>query len=135
MIQLTPQPRDWATIPRPGSYLRKTQSQPHQFFSINRWPITHARRTEKEVGPYRNPAMTFDATTTDPTVNPRYMQPKLRPYREEKTVYRPGPAVFPVGDTRLQREVLRGRMEELVGRGEFFLFIFFSSSECRGEIC
>jgi hypothetical protein len=71
--------------------------------------------------------MTYDATTTDPITNPRYLQPKLRPYREEKTMYRPGPAVFPVGDTRLQREVLRGRMEELVGRGEFLFFLFFFS--------
>jgi hypothetical protein len=121
MTQLTPQPRDWATISRPGSNLRKPQSHPHQYFSINRWPTTHNPRTAKENDAYRDPAMTYDATTTDPITNPRYLQPKLRPYREEKTVYRPGPAVFPVGDTRLQREVLRGRMEELVGRGEFLL--------------
>ncbi|KAL2136611.1 hypothetical protein VTI74DRAFT_2640 [Chaetomium olivicolor] len=45
--------------------------------------------------------------------NKRYMRPKLKPYREEKVLYRPRPG-DPVGDTRLQREMVEERRTEMV---------------------
>ncbi|KAK4039852.1 hypothetical protein C8A01DRAFT_46748 [Parachaetomium inaequale] len=123
---------DWASLavrggggqPSPPS---KDKTKPpgakprrHQFWSVNRWPIDTDHLSERAERAVKtdadlNPAMTYDPAAADPT-DPRYMRPKLKPYRHEKVVYRPGPAVYPVGDTRLQRGVLRERMVEMVGR-------------------
>ncbi|KAK3300215.1 uncharacterized protein B0H64DRAFT_448322 [Chaetomium fimeti] len=65
---------------------------------------------------FADPAVGYEAGAEDRTTEGRYLRPKLRPYREEKVVFRAGPAVYPVGDTRLQREVLRERMVGMVER-------------------
>jgi hypothetical protein len=138
---------DWASLAaRGGVQPSKDKAQPpgpklkrHLFWSVNRWPIDTGHlsgRAERAVKTDAdlNLAMTYDPAAADPT-DARYMRPKLKPYRHEKVVYRPGPAVYPVGDTRLQRGVLRERMVEMVGRGKFFytlcsLFILFEMGIC-----
>jgi hypothetical protein len=101
------------------------QRQRHrQFWSIDRWPAAAAQVKQEREEP---PTMTIRALqpddvmaaaqAADPT-DRRYMRPKLRPYGEEdKVLYRPGPAVYPIGDTRLQRLAVERRITEMVNRG------------------
>ena len=50
------------------------------------------------------------------------MRAKLRPYGEEegegRVLIRPGPAVYPIGDTRRQREAVEEVITAMVHRGE-----------------
>jgi hypothetical protein len=111
---------DWAALP----------AQPHraerrQFWSVDRWPLgagwlsaAAERAVRDDAG--LDPAMTYDPVEAAGPVEERYTRPKLRPYREEKVVFREGPAVYPVGDTRLQRQALEARMTEMVAIGKSF---------------
>jgi hypothetical protein len=116
---------DWASL--------EVRNQParRQYWSINRWPLgvgylsERAERAVRE-DEHPDPAVTYDPVVQDVTTEGKYLRPKLRPYRQEKTVFRPGPAIYAGGDTRLQRERLEERMVEMVGRGEFFLSLFLS---------
>lgn len=109
---------DWASLVVRGQPKRR------QFWSLNRWPLDAGYLSEKAELAIKNdenldPAMTYDPASLDPT-DKRYMRPKLRPYREEKVVFRPGPAIYPVGDTRLQREALQESIMEMVEAGKTF---------------
>ncbi|KAK4157733.1 hypothetical protein C8A00DRAFT_39882 [Chaetomidium leptoderma] len=102
---------DWAAAARQQPPQRRKQ-----FWSIDRWPLLKtAINNNKDLDPYPYPS-DADLAARDPTTDMRYKQPKLERYCPEKTEYRPGPAVYPVGDTRLQREVVRGRRIEMVER-------------------
>ncbi|KAK4136570.1 hypothetical protein BT67DRAFT_416732 [Trichocladium antarcticum] len=115
---------DWAAKPKPTSTATATatpHSRRRQFWSVNRWPLgsghlsagaEHAVRSDADT----DPAQTYDPAAQDPTTDPRYTRPKLRPYRQEKVQYRPGPATYPVGDTRLQREAVEAYMVDMVHR-------------------
>ncbi|KAJ4297028.1 hypothetical protein N0V88_003944 [Collariella sp. IMI 366227] len=103
---------DWASLAARG------QTQRRQFWSINRWPIGTgylSEATERAIKEDANvdPEMTYDPAVRDP-VNRQYMRLKLKPYRQEKVLYRPGPAIYPVGDTKLQRDMVEKRMTEMV---------------------
>ncbi|KAH6650918.1 hypothetical protein F5144DRAFT_638270 [Chaetomium tenue] len=102
----------------------KTKTKRRQFWSINRWPVedggagyltAEAARAVREDA-YADPAVGYDPAGVDRTTEWWYLRPKLQRYRQEKVVFRKGPAVYPVGDTRLQREVVRERMVEMVER-------------------
>jgi hypothetical protein len=143
---------DWAAVPKVGEEShshsqgkgkgkgkQEKAKRRRQFWSINRWPVEDSgagylspeavRAVRGDV--YADPAVGYDPAAVDRTTEWRYLRPKLQPYRQEKVVFRPGPAVYPVGDTRLQREVVRERMLEMVERGEFssffLVFVFFFS--------
>ena len=119
---------DWAATVKPKSTTSKQQQQQppprrRQFWSVNRWPLDSGHLSEAAERAIKNdehadPAQSYDPAAQDPTTDPRYTRPKLRPYREEKVQYRPGPAVYPVGDTRLQREAVEGYMVDMVHKGE-----------------
>jgi hypothetical protein len=122
---------DWASL---GV---RNQPQRRQYWSINRWSLGTGHLSERAERAVRedahlDPAVTYDPAAQDPTTESKYLRPKLRPYRQEKTVYRPGPAMYPAGDTRLQRERLEQRMVEMVERGKF---IFISPSFCPAVLC
>ncbi|KAH6853592.1 hypothetical protein B0I37DRAFT_10484 [Chaetomium sp. MPI-CAGE-AT-0009] len=117
---------DWAGIPAAGAGGKSgVKSKRRQFWSVNRWPVEGdngagyvAEEVKRAVrgDVFADPAVGYDAAAGDVTRERRFLRPKLRKYREEKVVVRRGPAVYPVGDTRLQREVLRERMVEMVER-------------------
>ncbi len=118
---------DWASLPA------RNHTRRHQFWSVDRWPLGAGRLSESAERAVRedahlDPAMTYDPVEAAGPIDERYTRPKLRPYLEEKVVFRAGPAVYPVGDTRLQREALRERMTEMVaiGKSSFPPFFFFS---------
>ncbi|KAL2261370.1 hypothetical protein VTK26DRAFT_4284 [Humicola hyalothermophila] len=107
---------DWAS-PR-------VTGRQRQFWTVNRWPVGTGHlpdATERAIrlwDAHADPAQTYDPALLDPTTDPRYLRPKLRPYGGEhgyeKVVFRPGPAIYPVGDTRLQREAVEGYMLDMV---------------------
>ncbi|AEO70230.1 uncharacterized protein THITE_2081511 [Thermothielavioides terrestris NRRL 8126] len=117
---------DWASLPTTSTTTTTTtttnrQRRPRrQFWSVDRWPLGTgylSDATERAIADdeHLDPRMTHDPFASDPT-DRRYMRPKLQPYREEKVLFRPGPAVYPVGDTRLQRETLEARMTDMVAQ-------------------
>jgi hypothetical protein len=135
---------DWAAVPKVGE---ESQSQSQgkkgkgprgktkrrrQFWSINRWPVedggagylTPEAKRAVRGDVFADPAVGYDPAAADRTTEWRYLRPKLQRYRQEKVVFRQGPAVYPAGDTRLQREVVRERMLEMVKRGEFWFSSF-----------
>ncbi|KAK4129434.1 hypothetical protein N657DRAFT_652829 [Parathielavia appendiculata] len=98
---------DWAALPVRG------QSKRRQYWSVNRWPLGTGHLSEPAERTVRHDEH-LDPAAQDPTTDMKYLPPKLTSYRQEKTVYRPGPAVFGLGDTRLQRERIEKRMAEMV---------------------
>lgn len=139
---------DWAAVPRVGESLaggdgsssssngggirgrgkgkKGKKETRRQFWSINRWPVedggagyltAEAQRAVRGDA-FADPGVGYDPVAVDQTTEWRYLRPKLKPYRQEKVVFRQGPAVYPVGDTRLQREVVQERMLMLAERGE-----------------
>ncbi|KAL1842526.1 hypothetical protein VTJ49DRAFT_5002 [Mycothermus thermophilus] len=97
---------DWASLRARGETKRR------QYWSVNRWPVGVGYLTERAEKAVRedadlDPRVTGDPTTADPTTDWWYTRPKLRPYGMDRTEYRRGPAVFPIGDTRLQRETIK----------------------------
>jgi hypothetical protein len=108
---------DWASLKARGETKRR------QYWSVNRWPVGVGyltERAERAVKEDQNldPRMTYDATKTDPTTSWWYTRPKLKPYGIDKTEYRRGPAVFPIGDTRLQRELVKNTITFKVATGK-----------------
>lgn len=112
---------DWASPAVTGRVRR--------FWSIDRWPLGTGLLSddmERAIALYdahADAAQTYDPTLLDRTTDPKYLRPKLRPYGGEgedgeKVVFRPGPAIYPAGDTRLQREAVEEYMLEMVHRGE-----------------
>lgn len=100
----------------------RQQRRRRQFWSVNRWPLGSGHLSAPAEPSVRNddsldPAMTYDPAALDPT-DKRYMRPKLRPYREEKVIFRPGPAIYPVGDTKRQREAVEEKITDMVHKGE-----------------
>ncbi|GAB1310269.1 hypothetical protein MFIFM68171_00479 [Madurella fahalii] len=116
---------DWASPAARGQAQDRERGlhrrrQRRQFWSVNRWPLGWGHLSAQTESSVRNddnldPAMTYDPFTLDPT-DKRYMRPKLKPYREEKVIFRPGPAIYPVGDTKLQREAVEERITDMVHR-------------------
>ncbi|KAK4105706.1 hypothetical protein N658DRAFT_463272 [Parathielavia hyrcaniae] len=104
---------DWAALPVRG------QSARRQYWSVDRWPLgtghlsSSAERAVRQ-DEHLDRAVTYDAAAQDPTTDAKYLRPKLTPYQQEKTVYRRGPAVFALGDTRLQRERIERSMADMV---------------------
>lgn len=130
---------DWAAAaPTPKQHQHQHQRRRHhrhQFWSVDRWPVGTGRLSEAAeravaADAHLDPRATqaCDPFAADPTTDPRYTRPKLRPYRHEKVLFRPGPALYPVGDTRLQREAVEARMTDMVARGEWFLHFLRSPS-------
>ncbi|KAK3907036.1 hypothetical protein C8A05DRAFT_40215 [Staphylotrichum tortipilum] len=104
---------DWASLPAQNRTRRR------QFWSVDRWPLGAGQLSDAAERAVREDAhldlaMTYDPVEAAGPIDERYTRPKLRPYREEKVIFREGPAVYPVGDTRLQREALQERMTEMV---------------------
>ncbi|KAL2167327.1 hypothetical protein VTG60DRAFT_1428 [Thermothelomyces hinnuleus] len=124
---------DWAAVPCPG---RRRRNRRHQFWSLDRWPAPSSKeddddddsggRRRSNQDRFADGAATYDPAAADPTTDRRYTQPRMRPYGYERVLFRPGPAVYQAGDTRLQREVLRGLIEDMADQGEFFLALPFS---------
>ncbi len=109
---------DWASLAARG------QTKRRQFWFLDRWPLDSgylSERAERAVKDDEDldPAMTYDPAAMDP-IDKRYMKPKLQQYWQQKVEFRSGPAVFAVGDTRLQKDALEERVEGMVKTGEFF---------------
>ncbi|KAK0617870.1 hypothetical protein B0T17DRAFT_580313 [Bombardia bombarda] len=91
-----------------------------QFWSVNRWPLEsdylsdEARNAIVSDGRL-DPMQTYDPAALDPT-DQRWMRPKLQRFAEEKVKFRPGPALYPIGDTRLQRYTIEEELTNLVNR-------------------
>ncbi|KAK4193464.1 hypothetical protein QBC35DRAFT_543455 [Podospora australis] len=88
------------------------------YFDVNRWPL-EGKYLDDSV---RNAVIMdlnvdhkqiYDPKILDP-IPISYARPKLHPYVEEKVKRREGPAVFPVGDTKRQREVLERKFTTMV---------------------
>lgn len=100
-----------------------------RFWSLDRWPgpAESIKAQVAEGGSGEGGLrLTEDEMRKGDPIAPRYCQPKLRPYAEEKVVFRPGPAAYWGGDTKLQREVLYGDTMAILGNGKIFPgFLFF----------
>ncbi|KAK3310232.1 uncharacterized protein B0T15DRAFT_498383 [Chaetomium strumarium] len=112
---------DWAKIKTKAKKRRQGQQQRRQYWSINRWPLATGHLTADAERAVRSdahvdPALTYDPAAQDLTVDRKYTRPKMKPYAVEKVLYRPGPAVYPVGDTRLQRQVIQDGVTGMVAR-------------------
>lgn len=108
---------DWA-----GAAVRGGEGQRRrQFWSVDRWPLGTGHLSARAEGAVRADAHADAAAAQDPT-DRRYMRAKLRPYGEEegegRVLIRPGPAVYPIGDTRRQREAVEEVITAMVHRGE-----------------
>ncbi|KAL2271055.1 hypothetical protein VTJ83DRAFT_426 [Remersonia thermophila] len=106
---------DWASPRARGDAERRRR----RYWSVNRWPAGVGYLTERAERAVRededlDPRATADPAAADPTTDWWYTRPKLKPYGLDRTQYRRGPAVFPIGDTRLQREVIKEMITQKV---------------------
>lgn len=116
---------DWASARVRGARPR--------FFALDRWPVSFqaeatARRIRGEEGGALDPLMVWDPVAEESTAG-TFVRPKLRRYgQREKVRFRPGPAIYPIGDTPLQQRVIQERITRMVAEGghslPFFLFPF-----------
>ncbi|KAK4147774.1 uncharacterized protein C8A04DRAFT_8804 [Dichotomopilus funicola] len=89
-----------------------------QFWSLDRWPGPAVEGSSSREGMGGLRRLTEEEMKQADPIAARYRQPKLRPYVEEKVVFRPGPATYWGGDTKLQREVLFGDTMAILGGEE-----------------
>ncbi len=103
---------DWA---RP-----EVRGRARQFFSLDRWPLhlqteKTARRTER--GDDLDPRTLWDPCSEDITPFTWYRE-KPRLYTEEKVVYKPGPSVYPIGDTKRQQRAVESMITNRFADGK-----------------
>ena len=104
---------DWAS--------EKVRGKAKRFWSLDRWPVDfQSEKTQRRI---RNdsdidPRMVWDPRAEDSTEG-TIVRPKLRRFGQpERVRHRPGPAIYSLGDTPLQRREVRKRMTEMVAEGE-----------------
>lgn len=111
---------DWASEPVRG--------RAKKYFSLDRWPLE--LQSDEMAGRIRSDEfvdekLVFDPVAEDP-IQQRCFREKLRRYGDSERVrHRPGPALYPIGDTVLQRRVVRQTLEDLVARGKYSLPLRF----------
>lgn len=104
----------WASVRSRGAVAPR-------FWSLDRWPVAFqsertARWIRSDAG--ANPRMLWDPRAEDSTAD-YPVRPKLRRYgAEEKVRFRPGRAIYSIGDTPLQQRVIRDRITEMAAEGE-----------------
>ncbi|KAK1767133.1 hypothetical protein QBC33DRAFT_587458, partial [Phialemonium atrogriseum] len=102
---------DWASA--------RVRGQRPRFFALDRWPVSFqaeatARRIRGEEGGALDPLMVWDPVAEESTAG-TFVRPKLRRYgQREKVRFRPGPAIYPIGDTPLQQRVIQERITNMV---------------------
>jgi len=105
---------DWASV--------EVRGKARRFFSLDRWPLE--LQSEEARGRIRrdddvDPKMVFDAAAEDP-IPGECFRPKFRRYGEDERLrHRPGPAVYPIGDTPLQKRVVRNMLQDRVAKGMY----------------
>ncbi|KAK3984859.1 hypothetical protein QBC44DRAFT_7210 [Cladorrhinum sp. PSN332] len=106
---------DWAMYPK------NYKAQPRQWWKLDRWPVEpgwfldeatlRAITTDSDL----DPKWTFDATSPDhDPVHEMYKRKKLEPFVDKPMKYRPGPAVYPAGDTKFQRKKVEEHITNMV---------------------
>jgi hypothetical protein len=107
---------DWASA--------EVRGQSKRYFSLDRWPLelqSEETRREIEGDEDVDERIVFDAKAEDP-VPQEYFRPVLRRYGADRRLrHRPGPAVYPIGDTPLQRRAVREMLIGKIARGMFCL--------------
>lgn len=110
---------DWASV--------AVRGKAKQFFSLDRWPLellSEETRGRIERDEFVDPNMVLDPVAEDP-IPQKYFRAKLRRIggEEERVRHRPGPAIYPIGDTPLQRKMVRDMLVDRVSRGMFASFL------------
>lgn len=105
---------DWASV--------EVRGKAKQFFSLDRWPLE--LQSEETRGRIRRDEFVELDTIADPAaedpIPKEYFRAKLRRYdNRERSRHRPGLAIYPIGDTPLQRRMVRGMLAERVARGMY----------------
>ncbi|OIW25980.1 hypothetical protein CONLIGDRAFT_514286 [Coniochaeta ligniaria NRRL 30616] len=103
---------DWASV--------GVRGKAKQFFSLDRWPLellSEGTRGRIERDEFVDPNMVLDPVAEDP-IPQKYFRAKLRRFggEEERVRHRPGPAIYPIGDTPLQRKMVRDMLVDRVSR-------------------
>lgn len=105
---------DWASV--------EVRGKTKQFFSLDRWPLelqNEVTRGKIQRDEFIDPKMVFDPVAEDP-IPGEYFRARLRRYGEDERLrHRPGPAIYPIGDTPLQRRMVRGVLIDKVARGMY----------------
>jgi hypothetical protein len=110
---------DWAS--------EKVRGKARQFWSLGRWPLGfQAEKTRQTIEADQDidQRMVWSPLDEDP-VPKHYFIPKLRRYgegKEDMARYRPGPAIYNVGDTPRQQKVIRDRLTQIVAQGKLLVF-------------
>lgn len=89
-----------------------------KFFSLDRWPLQlQTKDTQQRIASDADvdPEQLWDPILEDPTPW-TYYRPKARPYSDEKVKFRPGHRIYPIGDSRRQREVVKNQVMAMVGQ-------------------
>ncbi|KAK4229727.1 hypothetical protein QBC38DRAFT_543125 [Podospora fimiseda] len=106
---------DWALYPK------NYKAKPRQYWKLDRWPVEpgwyldeatlRSITTDADV----DPKWTFDATSpaNDP-VHDMYKRRKMEPYADKPIKFRPGPVVYPAGDTKFQRKKVEEHITDMV---------------------
>lgn len=105
---------DWASVELRGKAKR--------FFSLDRWPLellSEETRAKTKRDDLIDQKLILDPVAEDP-IPRKYFRERLRRFHEDAKFYhRPGPARYPIGDTPLQRKMVRAMLVESISRGKF----------------